>query len=79
MKKSTKATKSEKTVKALVTGYVATNMRYGDKVISHLRTGGKGRPTQFLSINGEMVPLKEFYWMAEIMSNALKAGKTKKS
>ena len=36
--------------------------------------------TSFMAgLGGEMVPLKEFYWMAEVMSNALKAGKMKKN
>ena len=36
--------------------------------------------TSFMAgLGGEMVPLKEFYWMAEVMSAALKAGKMKKS
>jgi len=30
-------------------------------------------------LGGEMVPLKEFYWMAEVMAAGLKAGKMKKS
>jgi pyruvate ferredoxin oxidoreductase alpha subunit/oxalate oxidoreductase subunit alpha len=36
--------------------------------------------TSFMAgLGGEMVPLKEFYWMAEVMSNALKAGKMRKN
>ncbi len=36
--------------------------------------------TSFMAgLGGEMVPLKEFYWMAEIMSKAMAAGKTKKT
>jgi pyruvate/2-oxoacid:ferredoxin oxidoreductase alpha subunit len=36
--------------------------------------------TSFMAgLGGEMVPLKEFYWMAEIMAKGLKAGKMTKS
>jgi pyruvate ferredoxin oxidoreductase alpha subunit/oxalate oxidoreductase subunit alpha len=36
--------------------------------------------TSFMAgLGGEMVPLKEFYWMAEVMAAGLKAGKMKKS
>jgi pyruvate ferredoxin oxidoreductase alpha subunit/oxalate oxidoreductase subunit alpha len=36
--------------------------------------------TSFMAgLGGEMVPLKDFYWMAEVMSNAIKAGKMKKN
>jgi len=36
--------------------------------------------TSFMAgLGGEMVPLKEFYYMAEIMSKMIKEGKTKKS
>jgi hypothetical protein len=36
--------------------------------------------TSFMAgLGGEMVPLKEFYYMAEIMSKMIKEGKTKKN
>ena len=36
--------------------------------------------TSFMAgLGGEMVPLKDFYYMADILSQAVKAGKTKKS
>jgi len=36
--------------------------------------------TSFMAgLGGEMVPLKDFYWMAEVMSNAIKAGKMKRN
>ena len=36
--------------------------------------------TSFMAgLGGEMVPLKDFYWMAEVMTDALKAGKMKKN
>ncbi|MFI5341701.1 MAG: oxalate oxidoreductase subunit alpha [Candidatus Methylomirabilales bacterium] len=36
--------------------------------------------TSFMAgLGGEMVSLKEFYWMAEVMTDALKAGKMKKN
>jgi hypothetical protein len=36
--------------------------------------------TSFMAgLGGEMVPLKEFYWMAEVMTKALKDGKFRKT
>jgi pyruvate/2-oxoacid:ferredoxin oxidoreductase alpha subunit len=36
--------------------------------------------TSFMAgLGGEMVPLKDFYWMADVMTEALKAGKMKKN
>ncbi len=36
--------------------------------------------TSFMAgLGGEMVPLKEFYWMAEVMTKALQDGKMKKN
>jgi len=53
------ATVTKKSVK----GYVATEARTEDgQVIFHKRTGGKGRPAQFVKPNpkGRYIPLKKY-------------------
>jgi len=70
-------------------GVIETNTSYGGamrggSLLHELRASLYDCPqrpltTSFMAgLGGEMVPLKEFYYMAEIMSKMIKEGKTKK-